>query len=537
MPPPETTSQLGLRDYLRVARQRKWGIALVTATVTVAALSLSLLQTPVYQSTARLLVTQDRSSVFDPVTGQRSFPERAVQGEILVLQSEPVRSEVHRRLGSAPEVSATAIPDADGIEVVARSHDPEWAVRVADAYANSYIEFRRAQAVASLLGPGEEIRERIAELQAELDELDTRIEASRSAEVTPGDGGLVARRDSLVEQQALFKRKLDELQVDASVKGSETLLLASASAPTSPVSPRPLRDGVLAAVVGLLLGVGLAFLREQLDDTLRTKEDVDAAAAPLPVLGLVPAVPGWKNRSRPVVVSLSEPSSPVAESYRSLRTAIQFTGFDRPLRVLQVTSPSSSEGKTTTLANLAVALARSGHSVVAVCCDLRRPRLHDFFGLSNSVGFTSVLMGEVDLAQAVQAVPGVERLAVLASGPNPPNPSELLASRRSADVFANLQAHADIVLVDCPPVLPVTDAAVLAGVADATMLVGTAGVTRRRDLSRAIELLRQVDAPLVGVALNGVTEEGAYGYGYGYTSPQSGPSARSPFSMSVLDER
>jgi succinoglycan biosynthesis transport protein ExoP len=536
MPAPETASQLGLRDYLRVVRQRNWSIVLVASLAVAAALSVSLLQTPLYESTAQLLVTQDRSSVFDPVTGQRSFPERAVQGEILVLESEPVRSEVRRRLGSAPEVSATAIPNADGIEVAARSHDPDWAAKVADAYARSYIRFRRDQAVESLLGPGEEIREKLAELQTEVDALDAQIEVAKREEA-PAAGGLVARRDSLVQQQALFKQKLDELQVDASVKGRDTLLLAPASVPTSPVSPRPLRDAVLALVVGLVLGVGVAFLREQLDDTLRTKEDVDSAAAPLPVLGLVPAVPGWKNRSRPVVASLTEPSSPVAESYRSLRTAIQFAGFDRPLRVLQVTSPSSSEGKTTTLANLAVALARSGSRVVTVCCDLRRPRLHDFFGLSNGVGFTSVLVGEAELAQAVQPVPGVERLAVLASGPSPPNPSELLASRRSAEVFTTLQAHADIVLVDCPPVLPVTDAAVLSGVVDATVLVTTAGVTRRRDLMRAIELLRQVDAPLVGVVLNGVTDEGAYGYGYGYTSPQARSSPRSPFRSSVLDER
>jgi capsular exopolysaccharide synthesis family protein len=162
---------------------------------------------------------------------------------------------------------------------------------------------------------------------------------------------------------------------------------------------------------------------------------------------------------------------------------------------------------------------------VAVCCDLRRPRLHEFFGLSNSVGLTSVLVGEVELACAVQPVPGVDRLALLASGPRPPNPSELLSSTRTADVFSTLHSRVDIVLLDCPPVLPVTDAAVLSGVADATMLVSTAGVTRKRDLMRAVELLRQVDAPLVGVTLNGVSEQGAYGYGYGYTSPS--PKSRS----------
>src|SRR5439155_23031319 len=133
----------------------------------------------------------------------------------------------------------------------------------------------------------------------------------------------------------------------------------------------------------------------------------------------------------PQAVTLTEPSSSAAEAYRTLRTSIQFMGLDRPLRTLQVTSPSASEGKTTTLANLAVALARAGQRVVMVDCDLRRPRIHDFFGVSNEVGFTSVLLGEVPLSEAVQEVPGERLMMLLASGMLPPNPSELIASERT----------------------------------------------------------------------------------------------------------
>src|SRR5215213_1650129 len=189
-------------------------------------------------------------------------------------------------------------------------------------------------------------------------------------------------------------------------------------------------------------------------------------------------------------------------------------GLDQPMRTIQVTSANPQEGKTTTLANLAVALARSGSTVAIVCCDLRRPRVHEFFGLNNDVGFTSVLLGKVGLAGAMQEVPDQARLSLLASGPLPPNPSELLSSRRTVEVLGSLQAEYDIVLIDAPPVLPVTDALVLSGRVDATLLVAVAGATTRKEGARAVELLRQVDAPLVGAVLNGVDSEGSYGYAY-----------------------
>jgi non-specific protein-tyrosine kinase len=213
-------------------------------------------------------------------------------------------------------------------------------------------------------------------------------------------------------------------------------------------------------------------------------------------------------------VSIEDPTSPAAEAYRTLRTSIQFLGLEQPMRTLQVTSANPQEGKTTTLANLAVALARSGSTVAIVCCDLRRPRVHEFFGLENDVGFTSVLLGKVPLAGAVQEVPDQARLSLLASGPLPPNPSELLSSRRTVEVFGSLQAEYDFVLIDAPPVLPVTDALVLSGRVDATLLVAVAGATTRKEAARAVELLRQVDAPLVGAVLNGVDTEGSYGYAY-----------------------
>lgn len=186
------------------------------------------------------------------------------------------------------------------------------------------------------------------------------------------------------------------------------------------------------------------------------------------------------------------------------------------MRLIQVTSPTTGNGKTTTIANLAVVLARAGQQVAVVSCDLRRSRIHDFFGVPGSVGFTSVLVGNTPLSQAFQAIPGEARLELLPSGAPPPNPSELLASRRGAEVIEAIGEKYEVVLIDCPPVLPVTDAAVLSARVDGILMVVMAGTTTGKQLTRTVQLLRQVDAPLVGVVLNGAPPEDAYGYEFRY---------------------
>jgi capsular exopolysaccharide synthesis family protein len=183
---------------------------------------------------------------------------------------------------------------------------------------------------------------------------------------------------------------------------------------------------------------------------------------------------------------------------------------------VQITSPSAAEGKSTTIANLAVALANAGQRVTVVDADLRRPRIHHFFGLKNDEGLTSVLLGATPLSMALQRVDGVAGLTLLASGPIPPNPSELLSGEHCADVLRALLGSADYVLIDCPPVLPVTDATVLSSRVDGTLLVATANETSQKALRHARETLARVNAPLLGVVFNGVTESTGYGYSYSY---------------------
>jgi capsular exopolysaccharide synthesis family protein len=510
-------AELELRDYLVILRRRLGTIVAVAVVAVSVSLVVSYVQTPRYRAGAEVLLQPSGAGdPFNPSPNQRADPARAVHTEIRMLESEPVRAAVRKTLGSVPPVSATSIGETDVIKVAATSTDPQRAARVANAYAEAYVDLRQQQAVDGLLKAVEKIQVKVDELQAQIDSLDQQIaQMPPNARVAP-DNPLVPRRTVLIQQQAAFQGRLDEVQVTANLKTGDAQLVTPAATPLRPVSPRPRRDAAVALVVGVLLGVAVAFLREHLDDSIKTKTELERVADGLPTLGIIPVEATWRVRDEPFIVSRAEPFSPSAEAFRSLRTALEFISLDRPVHTVQITSPKAGEGKTATLSNLAIALSRAGKRVAVVSCDLRRPRLHEFFGVPNTVGFTSVLLGEMSLEAAVVRVKGETNLGVLASGPLPPNPSELLASARTAEILTALQAHFDMVLVDSPPVLPATDAAVISGRVDVSLVVARAGETGRREMARTIELLRQVDAPLIGVVLNGARHEPGSGYGYQY---------------------
>jgi polysaccharide biosynthesis transport protein len=514
----DESPQLALRDYVHVLRRRRAVIALGVIVVVAGALIASLLQTHVYRASASVLVQPSGSeSLFNPNTGQPTSPNQ-VSTAIELVQSRPVQDKVRAQLGAAPAISVSPIGQTNVISVSADSTIPSQAAAVANAYANAFIDYRRTQAVEDLLAAAAQIQGKVTALQTQIDALNAKVARAPLLQRDSVEATVGSERDALLTQQVAFKQKLNETQVDSALQNGGAQLVGPAVASSSPVKPRTTRSLIAALAVGLLFGISVAFLFEQLDDSIKSKDDLDRAVHGLvPTVGLIPAVPGWKDRDKPRVVSVVDPNSPTAEAYRALRTSLLFLALDRPVRVLQITSPSASEGKTTTLANLGVSMASAGRRVVISCSDLRRPRIHDFFGLTNDVGLTSVVLGEVALKDALQPVPGIDGLSILASGPLPPNPSELLSSVRVAEVFASLQEDFDLVLLDSPPVLPVTDAAVLSRQADALLLVATAGGTTRREFSRAVELLRQVDAPLIGSVLNGVAGEGGYGYAYGYS--------------------
>ncbi len=208
------------------------------------------------------------------------------------------------------------------------------------------------------------------------------------------------------------------------------------------------------------------------------------------------------------LITISQPRSPVSEAYRSLRTSIQFLGLDRRIQTLLVTSAGPDEGKSTTLANLAVTFAEAGREVLAVDCDLRRPSLHQLFDLSNDVGLTTTIRDERPLTDVILQT-GVPHLKLLPSGPLPPNPSEILGSQRMDRIIDSLRGSAEVILFDAPPMIAVTDAAVLGVKMDGVLLVVSAGKTKRDHALRAKSLLDKVNAKILGVVLNNVKFDGS----------------------------
>lgn len=207
------------------------------------------------------------------------------------------------------------------------------------------------------------------------------------------------------------------------------------------------------------------------------------------------------------LVTLTDPRSPVSEAYRTLRTNLSFYSLDRPIQTLVVTSPAPNEGKSTTIANLAVTMAQSGRRTILVDCDLRRPSLHAMFSIGNDAGLTTMVLDETQ--EPLLKETGVDNLWLLPSGPQPPNPADLLGSRQVDRVIERLSAEADIVLIDAPPVIGVTDAVVLGAKVDGVLLVISAGETRRDHAERAKELLEKANVHIVGATLTNAPRENA----------------------------
>jgi capsular exopolysaccharide synthesis family protein len=301
-------------------------------------------------------------------------------------------------------------------------------------------------------------------------------------------------------------------------------LVEPASTSTIPISPVPVRNLALGLVLGLLLGVGLAMLRHLLDTTVRTDDDVEEITDE-PIIGAVHFDP--RAGKEPLIVQ-SDPSSPRSEAFRAVRTNLMFVDAANHPRTILLTSSIPGEGKSTTIANLALTLAKSGSSVCLIEADLRRPRLLEYLGLEGSAGLTDVLIDRAQLDDVLQPY-GEDTVEVIGAGAIPPNPSELLASDAMSRVLTQLSARFDYVLIDTPPVLPVTDAVVLSTKVDGVIvLVGTT-IVRKEQLDATLESLKAVDNTMLGLVLNRVSHKSSGGYGsgyYGYYDPESHPTSR-----------
>lgn len=311
--------------------------------------------------------------------------------------------------------------------------------------------------------------------------------------------------------------KLKEAGVTAGLRSNSFRIIDAARVPTSPSEPNIPRNLSFALVLGVISAIGLAFLLESMDNSVRTPEQATALSA-LPSLGMIPL--GSKSgshgptgkrliltaASKEVVetVTLVRPQSQMAESYRALRTSLLLSNLGAPPKVIMVTSARPQEGKTTTSINTAIVLAQKGTRVLLMDADLRRPSIHKTFGMGPRSGLSNVLTGSATLHQTIVASPILPNLFIMPAGTPPPNPAELLASSNMRDLIAELRELYDHIVIDTPPTLSVTDAVVLSPRADATILVIRSGQTTKQALRRARDILMQVNAHVAGVLLNAV---------------------------------
>jgi len=284
-------------------------------------------------------------------------------------------------------------------------------------------------------------------------------------------------------------------------------VVESATLPSTPVTPRTTVNLTLGALLGLVAGGALALLRDTLDTTIKSAAQL-AQLTGAPNLGTITRDPDMPEH--PLTVH-EHPHAPRAEAFRKIRTNLQFIDVDRPNKTIVITSALPEEGKTTVLCNLAIVLSQAGRRVVLVETDLRRPRAVDYLGLEGAVGVTSVLSGQVSLDKAIQPW-ARSQFAVLASGPTPPNPSELLDSQQMVNLLTELRERYDTVLLDAPPLLPVTDAAVLGAAADGALLVVRYGKTTTHQVKAAMSALESASVRLLGTAFTMAPDAGTNRY-------------------------
>ncbi|MDB4907312.1 MAG: hypothetical protein JWO05_2096 [Gemmatimonadetes bacterium] len=381
-------------------------------------------------------------------------------------------------------------------------------------------------------------------LETRLAQLDNSVAAMKSqSKAFPPLEAEQARLLANVETaQKMYNDLMSQHQLSRiaqSADGDAVRLIDEAVAPNFAVSPNRKRAFLLSLILGLLLGVGLAVLLERLDDSVRSPLDLSDKLQ-LPVLGMIPAIRAGEltsggaaaTTSLSRIVTHADPRSPVAEAYRSLRTNLAFARSQRDVRSMVLTSPGPADGKSTTVANLAITFAQQGQRTLLVDADLRRAVLDKTFRVPRSPGLTDVIIGDHTLKESVHQTE-VPNLFVMGSGPLPPNPSELLGSPAMRRVIEQATTDFDIVLFDSPPLLAVTDAAVLSTMVDGSLLVARVGATQRRALSRALSQLRAVHGRILGGVLNDVTAAvsayyGGYGYYYYYSSGNEAPTGPPP---------
>ena len=511
-----------IRRYL-LALRRWWWLVLLGMIITGGAgYIFSSQQAPIYASTVRVIVGQTLQRV-NPDYGSLAASERLASTYAELAQSRLLAQKTAEALERTDLNNAAilvqAVPETEFLDITVQTSEPQLAADIANELANQLI-------LQSPAGPQSPDSKILAEVEAQIAALNqdisqTEQEINRIQDqlqtLDSDDAEFDSLQDQLQLQQELQSSNRQTLStLYSTVLGNRTNSLSIVEPailnPTR-IAPQPVRTAILLCIVGLLLSVGFIFAIEYLDDTITTPEEV-VHIVNAPLLAAIIKQPR-PEKAHDRLVSKLDPRSPAAESFRTLRTNLQFSNIDSKTRSLVVTSGQPEEGKSTVASNLAWTLAQSGQRVILIDADLRKPMLHRIFQLANDAGLTTLLSNADDPTIADQAMieifPG---LTVVPSGPQPPNPSELLSSKRMEMLVWLFQQDYDWVIFDTPPVLTVTDPLALAPRVDGVLLVAEGKRTRRGILEKSRIALETVGAKIIGTAVNKLDPraEGYYAY-------------------------
>jgi polysaccharide biosynthesis transport protein len=509
---PEVT----IRDYARLLLRRKWVVLATILLVPALAVLFALRQPALYQASAKVLLKQ--GSLAATLSGIEDSsvwvdPNRVAQTQIELATTPAVAARVLKAAGMPNadpnallgSVSITAQPDADILNFTVTTDDPARAQRLANEYARQYTRLRREIDTKSLTQALNDITRRISDLQA--------------------------------TGQSAYARTLlgtaEQLRTLLAVENANAVVARTADSAFQ-IQPRPKRYAALGLAFGLMLGIAFAFIWDALDTRVRSAEEI-AERLGIPLLARLPE-PSKQLQRADGLVMLEDPTSVEAEAFRVLRTNLDFANVERQARSILVTSALEREGKSTTIANLAVAAARTGRRVVLVDLDLRRPYIDRFFKLGDHPGLTAVMVGAATLDEATArvAIPPAKGgsdprggngqvggvLDVVPSGLIPPDAGEFVGTGAVALILEQLAHRYELVLVDTPPILQVGDALTLAARVDAVLLVTRLPAIRRPILNELKRVLDNTPGAKLGFALAGAQlEEGYQGYGYYYYSP------------------
>jgi len=530
----ETSPHLDIRWVLGVLRRRGLLILAAVAAVFVLVYALSSTRDKVYTSNADVQFTGATQQLLTESGDRPSNRNINLANEVYLVTSATVREAVVAQLGSdaygeVRNIGVVQVTNTDVMRISVSSTSPEIARDAADAFANNYTEIRKRDLQEIYTRQAEALRNTSEVVAEEIVSLEQAIANDPNPNSAENEVRRL-QRGSLISQQSSLQNRAFELDLNAAERASTIRVAKSAGLPRLPNSPTPLRDAGIAALATLVIGIGLAFLYEQLDTRIKA-DNLAAVTGSIPLLGSLPVIGtrrrflGLLGKRGAAPRELVPATSAAAEAYRAIATSLRFSALGQQKRRILITSSISGEGKTSLTANLAAILAENGLRVLVVSGDLRRPQLAQTLGAVDiDKGLTSVILGDEQLVDVLVSAgrSDEEAITILPSGPLPHDPSVLLGSDEFGEMLTQFEkAGADFILIDCAPVLPVSDPLAVARHVDGVILVVEHGRSRQGELAQAIERLQKVDADVIGVVINAVPGDSDLVYmgNYGYSAP------------------